>query len=617
MDEIISSKTFNIIPWISYSFDRNYFGICSDSLSLFMLIIVLSISTFVHYYSIDYMYSDPRLITFLKYLSGFTLAMLLLILSNNMAFLFLGWEGVGIFSYLLIGFWYTWTSALKASLKAVIVNKIGDVSLLIAMSLCLFYFGTLDFFWLKILITYLLTFKLQSFTINILSFDISIFTLISFFLLIAAVGKSAQLGLHTWLPDAMEGPTPVSALIHAATMVTAGVYLIVWTSFFFENSYFSRNLVIIVGGLTALFGSIVACFQYDIKKIIAFSTCSQIGYMFLACGLSCYHIAMFHLFTHAFFKALLFLCAGSIIHSISDQQDIWKMGGFFKLFPLTYLGFIIGFFSLMGLPFTSGFYSKDLIIELAFAWKDFWPFYGFVCSLLSAFFTAFYSYRFLFYVFFSTTKQPNINLKNLWENGFYILTVIIILSFLTIVIGFFSHFYFGTTFFIFYFKDSIFLSDKNNFLVNHENFIFLTPYLKLFIFSIPLFGFFSSFLFYKYLYKYYFFIIYKNYEDKNYYFDYFIYLFRIENFFRLWGMFDYFYNKSIIFPIINFSYNICYLELDKGWYEFLFIKLPSKFFYLFSRFINNSFFTLRSFFYPSISFVLTFIFSLILFTIVI
>jgi len=383
---------FNLIKWIPYFFDYICIGFSIDNLSLIMILIVITISMMVHYYSLDYMYDDPRVFSFMKYLSGFTLAMLFLVTSNNYTFLFLGWEGVGIFSYLLIGFWYTRTLALKASIKAVIVNKIGDIALLIALGLMLWNFGTTDFQKLNLLISYLVNVKKEIIYIQIATCKISLFTLISIFLLIAAIGKSAQFGLHTWLPDAMEGPTPVSALIHAATMVTAGVYLIVRSSFIFELSDLSKNLVIIIGGFTALYGSIIACFQYDIKKIIAFSTCSQIGYMFLACGLSAYHMAMFHLFTHAFFKALLFLCAGSIIHSISDQQDIRKMGGLFKIMPITFSGISIGLISLMGFPFTSGFFSKDSIIELAYAHNSFIGYYGFSCALLGAFFTAFYCY---------------------------------------------------------------------------------------------------------------------------------------------------------------------------------------------------------------------------------
>jgi len=255
----------NIQKWISYSFDSINFGFIIDNLSLLMLVVVLTISTLVHYYSIDYMARDPRLLTFLKYLSGFTLAMVILVTANNMALLFLGWEGVGIFSYLLIGFWYTRTLALKASLKAVIVNRIGDVALIIAIAIILHYFGTIEFKKLEILILYVFEHKILFFSMKFFNFEISIISLICFFLLIAAIGKSAQFGLHTWLPDAMEGPTPVSALIHAATMVTAGVYLIVRTSFLFELSDVIRNAVLIVGSLTALFGSIAACYQYDIK----------------------------------------------------------------------------------------------------------------------------------------------------------------------------------------------------------------------------------------------------------------------------------------------------------------------------------------------------------------
>lgn len=248
--------------------------------------------------------------------------MLILVLANNYVLIFFGWEGVGIYSYLLIGFWYTRTLALKASLKAIIFNKIGDLSFLIAISLCFFFFGTTNIQKIQFLIFSLLKENQIEIFFNFFFFNFSLITLLSLFFLIAAIGKSAQIGLHVWLPDAMEGPTPVSALIHAATMVTAGVFLIVRSSIFFELSEIIKFIIICIGGITVVYGSLVACYQYDIKKIIAFSTCSQIGYMFLSCGLSAYHIAMFHLVTHACFKALLFLCAGSIIHLVGNQQDI-------------------------------------------------------------------------------------------------------------------------------------------------------------------------------------------------------------------------------------------------------------------------------------------------------
>lgn len=598
----ISNVNFNLIRWISYLFDFVHIGFIIDNLSLLMIIIVLSISTLVHYYSLDYMFADPRLITFLKYLSGFTAAMLILVTANNCILMFMGWEGVGIFSYLLIGFWYTRTLALKASLKAVIVNKIGDVALLISIGLMIYFFGTSDFIKLQILINYLAENKIETYSINFILFNFSILSVIAFFLLIAAVGKSAQFGLHTWLPDAMEGPTPVSALIHAATMVTAGVYLIVWMSFIFEQTEVVWNIVLVIGAFTALFGSAVACFQYDIKKIIAFSTCSQIGYMFLACGLSAYNVAMFHLFTHAFFKALLFLCAGSIIHAISDQQDIWKMGGLFRLLPITFVGVIIGLFSLMGLPFTSGFYSKDSIIELAFCKNTYIGYYAFSCSLLGAFLTAFYCYRFFFYVFFSKTKLSKKLLENIHESGYFVLAVISILTFLTIFVGFlFKHPLSSPFSFLFFFSSITIIPD--NFIGGHyEFFLNFFNIIKKIIFLIPIFGFFISYIFFNYnLYNFFYLNIFNELLKANKFKEFskkkIIYLF--------WyclqakGLIDYTYNKLIVKPILNFCYSICYIELDWGWLEFILVKFPTKCLFMLSKIVNQTFNTPKLMFLPS------------------
>ena len=597
---------FNVLKWISYLFDYIYIGFLIDNLSLLMIVIVLSISTLVHYYSIDYMASDPRLITFLKYLSGFTLAMLVLVTSNNYVLMFMGWEGVGIFSYLLIGFWYTRTLALKASLKAVIVNKVGDVALLIAIGLLLYYFGTTNFFELKSIITYIIDFKIDSFELKFyIPIKINLISLICFFLLVAAVGKSAQFGLHTWLPDAMEGPTPVSALIHAATMVTAGVYLIVRSSFLFECSEIMQNCVLIIGSFTALFGSAVACFQYDIKKIIAFSTCSQIGYMFLACGLSAYNVAMFHLFTHAFFKALLFLCAGSVIHAIADEQDIWKMGGLFYYLPITFSGIAIGLFSLMGLPFTSGFYSKDSIIEIAYSKNTFIGFYSFSCALLGAFLTAFYCYRFFFYVFFSKTKLSRIGVENIHESGSYLLSVIVILTFLTIFVGFIFKHPLSSPFSYIYFFSTITVTEKNFIFSQNEFFLYYFSYIKKIIFAIPMCGFFVSYLFFNNSKFNYFFNSIKdellNFSQiSNITFSRIVYLF--------WyclqakGLIDYVYNWLIVKPILNFSYSICYLELDWGWLEFFFVKTPTKILYFFAWFFSKNISTTIQMFLPAMIF---------------
>lgn len=613
-----ANLNFNFIKWITFKYSYIFFGFIIDSLSLLMLVVVLTISTLVHYYSIDYMANDPWLLTFLKYLSGFTLAMVVLITANNFALLFMGWEGVGIFSYLLIGFWYTWTLALKASLKAVIVNRIGDVALIIASGLVLHFFGTIDFVNLSFLLNYIAENKLVLVGLNFSYFDVSLVTLICFFLLIAAVGKSAQFGLHTWLPDAMEGPTPVSALIHAATMVTAGVYLIVWTSFIFEQSEIVRNLTLILGAFTALFGSITACYQHDIKWIIAFSTCSQLGYMFLACGLSAYNLAMFHLFIHAFFKALLFLCAGSVIHSIGDEQDIWKMGGLLHYLPITYIGLCIGFFSLAGLPFTSGFFSKDTIIELALTKRTTPALYAYVCGSLGAWFTAFYSFRFFYFVVFWETRIARSILINAYEHGINMLNVLAILAVTTIFIGGITKNPLTTPFSFIFFSDSILVQNYNFYFSFYEFFIdfyevvheYVFNYLKWILLFIPIFGAYTSLCYYWYATPYpwidVLFDAARQYDDKKNYSDVNFGEYTDEafnKFFEFKGTTDEIYNRWIVKPVISFSYQISYQFLDWGWLEFFFIKLPSLFCLFFSKILNQNFGTLRMNFLPALFFI--------------
>lgn len=635
-DNFNLTLNFNIQKWITYSFDSINIGLILDNLSLLMLVVVLTISTLVHYYSVDYMATDPRLLTFLKYLSGFTLAMVVLVTSNNLALLFLGWEGVGIFSYLLIGFWYTRTLALKASLKAVIVNWIGDAALIIASALTLQYFGTIEFKKLEKIISFTFNLKMNIFNLNFIFFEISIISIICFFFLIAAIGKSAQFGLHTWLPDAMEGPTPVSALIHAATMVTAGVYLVVRLSFFFELSDVIRNLVLIIGSLTALFGSIAACYQYDIKRIIAFSTCSQLGYMFLACGLSAYNLAMFHLFIHAFFKALLFLCAGSVIHAIGDEQDIRKMGGLIDYLPITYVGLCIGFFSLAGLPFTSGFFSKDTIIELALTKRSLPAAYAYVAASIGAWCTAFYSFWFFYQVIFKTTKLSRTILLKAGEHGDNMLGVIIVLTLLTIIIGGVTKNPLTSPISFLFFNDSIFVKNYNFYFNIYENFIdsfkeiysFNTNYLKLILFLTPFFGIFVSIQIYwftnlktnfDWIFDYN--LIYQNPNIVNYknniwnsdldenfshhkFFSFFSF-FHFQKFFENKGYTDLIYNSLVVKPILNFSYQISFKELDRGWLEFFLVKIPSIVTFFIGKNFNQSFGNLKLNFLPSIFFVFT------------
>ena len=420
---------FEYSDWVKYSFFTLNWTFLIDPLSSFMLVVITSVSLLVHFYSYEYMYSDPNLGRFLSFLNLFTFFMIMLVVSGNFIQLFIGWEGVGLSSYLLINFWYTRLEANKSALKAIIMNRIGDCALLIAIFIAYYYFGTFDFVTIfQILPEFLALSKIQFF-----GFEFSIIGMFGFFILVGAFAKSAQLGLHTWLPDAMEGPTPVSALLHAATMVTAGVYLVTRFSFVFEYSEILLNICLIFGSLTALFGSTVALVQVDLKKVVAFSTCSQLGYMFVACGASAYNVAMYHLMTHASFKALLFLGSGAIIHSLNNEQDIRRMGGLINFMPLVFISMLIGFLSLMGFPFLSGFYSKDLILEVAFATNKSYGFLAFILCLIGAFFTALYSFRTLFYVFWSKPNFTNYWSKNL--NSIHDISLHMFFSILPLILG--------------------------------------------------------------------------------------------------------------------------------------------------------------------------------------
>ena len=359
-----------IFQWISSGNFNVDWSIKIDSLSAVMLVVVSFISSLIHFYSIGYMAHDPHKPRFMSYLSLFTFAMLTLVTADNFLQLFFGWEGVGLCSYLLIGFWYKKPLANSAAIKAFIVNRVGDFGFALGIFLIFYLFGTVNYdeVFLKIpeYINREISLLNNSPPFSFLGTSVKYIDLICLLLFIGAMGKSAQIFLHTWLPDAMEGPTPVSALIHAATMVTAGVFLVVRCSPIFEYSQIALNVVAIIGMMTAFFAATVALVQNDIKKIVAYSTCSQLGYMFFAAGVGAYHVAIFHLFTHAFFKALLFLGAGCVIHSFNDEQDIRSMGGVWKKIPYTYALMIIGTLALTGFPFLSGYYSKDAIIEFAY-----------------------------------------------------------------------------------------------------------------------------------------------------------------------------------------------------------------------------------------------------------
>ena len=370
-----------------------------------MMMVVTLVSSLVHIYSIGYMAQDPSIPRFMAYLSFFTFAMLVLVVAPNLIQLFFGWEGVGLASYLLIGFWYEKPSANAAAMKAFIVNRIGDMGLVLGICAIFLVFQTVDY---HSLFQSLSAYSENSRPVfSYFGFQVDAINTIGILLFIGAMGKSAQLGLHTWLPDAMEGPTPVSALIHAATMVTAGVFLIVRVSPLYDLAPIARDIIAIIGAATAFFAATVAITQNDIKRIIAYSTCSQLGYMFFAIGVSAYGAAMFHLVTHAFFKALLFLGAGAVIHAMSDEQDIRRMGGVRSMIPITYAVMWVGNLALAGIPFFAGYYSKDAILEAAYSQGTFIGQYSFVVGLVTVILTAFYAWRLLLLTFHGTPRADD------------------------------------------------------------------------------------------------------------------------------------------------------------------------------------------------------------------
>ena len=365
-----------------------------DTLTAIMLVVVTSVSSLVHLYSIGYMHEDPARPRFMAYLSLFTFMMLMLVTADNLVQMFFGWEGVGLASYLLIGFWFQKPSANAAAIKAFVVNRVGDFGFLIGIFSIFMMVGSVDFDTI-----FAAAPGLAGKTIHFFRWDIDALTLICLFLFMGAMGKSAQFLLHTWLPDAMEGPTPVSALIHAATMVTAGVFMVARLSPLFELAPNAQAFVMLIGATTALFAATIGLVQNDIKRIIAYSTCSQLGYMFVAMGAGAYSVGMFHLFTHAFFKALLFLGAGSVIHAMHHEQDIRNMGGLKDRIPFTYITMLIGTLALTGFPLTAGYFSKDAIIESAYVAHNPFALYGFLCTVIAAGLTSFYSWRLVFKTF--------------------------------------------------------------------------------------------------------------------------------------------------------------------------------------------------------------------------
>jgi NADH-quinone oxidoreductase subunit L len=383
-----------LFPWINSGDLQVAWALRVDTLTAVMLVVVNTISSLVHLYSIGYMDEDPYRPRFFGYLSLFTFAMLMLVTADNLVQLFFGWEGVGLMSYLLIGFWYQKPSANAAAIKAFVVNRIGDFGFLLGIFSVFMLIGSIDFETI-----FAGAQGLSGKTINFFGWHADALTLTCLLLFMGAMGKSAQFLLHTWLPDAMEGPTPVSALIHAATMVTAGVFMVARLSPLFELAPNAQAVVMFFGATTAFFAATVGLVQNDIKRIVAYSTCSQLGYMFVAMGAGAYSVGMFHLFTHAFFKALLFLGSGSVIYAMHHEQDIRNMGGLWRKIPYTYAVMLIGTLALTGFPLTAGYFSKDAIIESAYVAHNPFAFYGFAMTVVAAGLTSFYSWRLIFKTF--------------------------------------------------------------------------------------------------------------------------------------------------------------------------------------------------------------------------
>ena len=532
-----------LTKWIDSDMFNVDWGFLFDSLTSVMCCVVTFVSFLVHLYSTEYMSHDPHLPRFMSYLSLFTFFMLILVTADNFVQMFVGWEGVGLCSYLLINFWFTRIQANKAAIKAMIVNRIGDFGLALGIFTIFIYFRSVD---------YATVFCMVPFFSNdlfyFLNFELNLINLIGFLLFIGAIGKSAQLGLHTWLPDAMEGPTPVSALIHAATMVTAGVFLLARCSVIYEYTPFILNVITIIGASTAFFAATVGLVQNDLKRVIAYSTCSQLGYMVFACGLSNYSVGVFHLMNHAFFKALLFLGAGSVIHAVSDEQDMRKMGGLKKLVPFTYSVMVIGSLALIGFPFLTGFYSKDVILEAAYGKYTASGHYSYLLGSCGAFLTAFYSTRLLYLTFLTTPNGYKSIICSAYDSSYAIIFSLAVLSIPSIFIGYLSRdmiIGLGTDFW----GNAIFILPENMNLIDAE---FIEYKFKILPVCLSLLGASSSYFVYtfstEFLFK-----LKTSYLGKKFY-----------NFLNKKWFFDKVYNEYVTQALFKFSFNTSYKLIDRG-----------------------------------------------------
>lgn len=453
-------RIHEVLPWITSGNFNVAWSVRLDTLSVVMMCVVTIVSSCVHIYSVGYMHEDEAQARFMSYLSLFTFAMMMLVTSDNLVQLFFGWEGVGVASYLLIGFWNHKHSANAAAMKAFIVNRVGDLGLALGIFACLVLFGTLQFDGI-----FDQAGSMTGVDFEFLGYSVDALTLICLLLFIGACGKSAQLGLHTWLPDAMEGPTPVSALIHAATMVTAGVFLVCRMSPLFELAPTASMVVTYVGAATAIFAATIGMTQFDIKRVIAYSTMSQLGYMFFAAGVGAYGAAMFHLMTHAFFKALLFLGAGSVIHAMHHEQDMRNMGGIWKKIPITYALMWIGSLALAGIPLFAGYYSKDMILESAFASHTQAGMFAFWMGIAAAFLTAFYSWRLIIMTFHGKTRADHHTYDHAHESPFVMLLPLFVLGVGAVLAGYVFYPYFVGDHYEAFWGSSLFVLEPN---VLHE-----------------------------------------------------------------------------------------------------------------------------------------------------
>ena len=477
-----------VMRWISAGGLQLDWAFRVDTLTAVMLVVVNSVSALVHLYSIGYMHEDPHRPRFFAYLSLFTFAMLMLVTSDNLVQMFFGWEGVGLASYLLIGFWYQKPSANAAAIKAFVVNRVGDFGFSLGMFATFAVFGSVSFETI-----FAAAPGAADKTINFLGHDWHALTVISFLLFIGAMGKSAQLGLHTWLPDAMEGPTPVSALIHAATMVTAGVFLVARMSPVFEHAPDALAFVTFIGATTAIFAATIGLVQTDIKRVIAYSTCSQLGYMFAALGVGAYGVGVFHLFTHAFFKALLFLGSGSVIHAMHHEQDMRNMGGLRRLIPVTYWMMVIGTLALTGFPLTAGYYSKDAIIEATYAAHTSVGTYAFIMTVTAALLTSFYSWRLIFLTFHGAPRASLETMSHVHESPRVMLVPLLLLSVGALFAGIVFHSAFVGAGYDAFWRGALFTGEHNEILHHMHDVPALVVYAPAIVMAI---GFALAWLFY-------------------------------------------------------------------------------------------------------------------------